>query len=146
MALTQDELERIVVRSVFFLASILTPDNVRNLANEKSAKATRKKIYQKMICDLPDPEYVAVLQILSRFQLYAQSEANALAQSRKVLFPRSKTNLDFTLRQMWVRKCQTELNKIRLLDEENEDVNPYDDFLRGLGPLLAMAASKFQEF
>ena len=121
-------LRKVTLDGVNFMESALAPDTfVSVLRSEKQAKEVRKKIYAKANRNLNLVQLSAVVLLLDRLLLYVGKDAEAFAEGVAAKYPKTTTNLDFTIKTMWKENLKASFEKY-LSDSEfdMERANPYD--------------------
>jgi hypothetical protein len=82
-----------------------------------------ESLWKDMIVALPSPVIYVVLQLLIRLSLYVALEEEAFDKDTVAKYPRAKTDLDYTLKQIW-KGWRTKVERA----SENSvvlDSNPY---------------------
>lgn len=96
-----------------------------------------KKISQRMRFKNSIPTNYAILQLLMRLNEYAAESEDAFDEERTPSIPRSKGNVDYTLKNIWVTWAKAiEEEEQKQSDWQELDWNPYSGMVEGLDKLI----------
>lgn len=108
------------------------------LADEESANWVIKSVSKNMRRKLSKPVAFAVLQVLMRISDFSEETENATSESRRVMLPKIRNDVDYTVRKVWARwATATDEECYRLLDWRPPLWNPYSEITRTLNKLCS---------
>lgn len=148
--LTEQQKGQVIVKAFKFINDIFTEESILKLANLQTGFEKQEQVYQSMIYHLTTPQLFAVAELLARMQIYIDADATALKNTKSALYPKTKTNIDFTLKLIWKDKIRAVLEKNRIKQrqkkratDDHDDSNPYLEFFASVSELLQVVNSRF---